>query len=342
MNRILGDPTTCPHGNPIPGSHYVAPDQQPLSGVRRRRRVHGQPHPGGARVRAGAARLPRAVRHHPGAHRRRHGRVARRHGHGRDRRAPRRRRRASPARASSSRPDPRAGAPARARRWRTGRFSAACPPAARWSPWSSWPWCCRRAVAARDDRLTIYSSRARERPRPPPPAVHGADGAADRRALRRVGRPRRTDRGGGRRLAGRPLPVAEPRRPRPAVDEGRPRRAPGRRPRPRRRAVPLGGGRVGRAVGAPPRAALQHRRRHRCRAARRGARPHRPDLRRPGGGRADQRLLPGLRHRDARSRSATTRPWRGSRPWRPTAPRPTATARPSLRRSVEATWTSGW
>ena len=34
MNRVLGDPTTCPHGNPIPGSHYVAPDQQPLSGVR--------------------------------------------------------------------------------------------------------------------------------------------------------------------------------------------------------------------------------------------------------------------------------------------------------------------
>ena len=34
MNRILGDPTTCPHGNPIPGSHYVAPDQHPLSDVR--------------------------------------------------------------------------------------------------------------------------------------------------------------------------------------------------------------------------------------------------------------------------------------------------------------------
>jgi DtxR family Mn-dependent transcriptional regulator len=31
MNRLLGDPTTCPHGNPIPGSHYVAPDQQPLA-----------------------------------------------------------------------------------------------------------------------------------------------------------------------------------------------------------------------------------------------------------------------------------------------------------------------
>jgi DtxR family Mn-dependent transcriptional regulator len=26
MVRILGDPTTCPHGNPIPGSRYTAPD----------------------------------------------------------------------------------------------------------------------------------------------------------------------------------------------------------------------------------------------------------------------------------------------------------------------------
>jgi DtxR family Mn-dependent transcriptional regulator len=26
MNRVLGDPTTCPHGNPIPGSRYEAPD----------------------------------------------------------------------------------------------------------------------------------------------------------------------------------------------------------------------------------------------------------------------------------------------------------------------------
>jgi DtxR family transcriptional regulator, Mn-dependent transcriptional regulator len=26
MNRLLGDPTTCPHGNPIPGSDYKAPD----------------------------------------------------------------------------------------------------------------------------------------------------------------------------------------------------------------------------------------------------------------------------------------------------------------------------
>jgi DtxR family Mn-dependent transcriptional regulator len=26
MVRLLGEPTTCPHGNPIPGSHYQAPD----------------------------------------------------------------------------------------------------------------------------------------------------------------------------------------------------------------------------------------------------------------------------------------------------------------------------
>ncbi len=31
MNRLLGEPTTCPHGNPIPGSDYVAPDLTPLA-----------------------------------------------------------------------------------------------------------------------------------------------------------------------------------------------------------------------------------------------------------------------------------------------------------------------
>ena len=31
--RVLGDPTTCPHGNPIPGADYVAPDAVPLSEV---------------------------------------------------------------------------------------------------------------------------------------------------------------------------------------------------------------------------------------------------------------------------------------------------------------------
>ena len=31
INRILGAPTTCPHGNPIPGSSYIVPDSIPLS-----------------------------------------------------------------------------------------------------------------------------------------------------------------------------------------------------------------------------------------------------------------------------------------------------------------------
>lgn len=31
--RVLGDPTTCPHGNPIPGAHYIAPDTRPLCEV---------------------------------------------------------------------------------------------------------------------------------------------------------------------------------------------------------------------------------------------------------------------------------------------------------------------
>lgn len=33
MNRLLGDPTTCPHGNPIPGSAYTTPDTVVLARV---------------------------------------------------------------------------------------------------------------------------------------------------------------------------------------------------------------------------------------------------------------------------------------------------------------------
>jgi DtxR family Mn-dependent transcriptional regulator len=33
MDRVLGSPTTCPHGNPIPGSTYAAPDSRPLSAL---------------------------------------------------------------------------------------------------------------------------------------------------------------------------------------------------------------------------------------------------------------------------------------------------------------------
>lgn len=33
MDRVLGNPTTCPHGNPIPGSEYDAPSMIPLSEI---------------------------------------------------------------------------------------------------------------------------------------------------------------------------------------------------------------------------------------------------------------------------------------------------------------------
>src|SRR5687767_15779983 len=33
MMRVLGDPTTCPHGNPIPGSDYSAPTTVALDGL---------------------------------------------------------------------------------------------------------------------------------------------------------------------------------------------------------------------------------------------------------------------------------------------------------------------
>jgi DtxR family Mn-dependent transcriptional regulator len=33
LARVLGDPTTCPHGNPIPGANYEAPDSHPLRDV---------------------------------------------------------------------------------------------------------------------------------------------------------------------------------------------------------------------------------------------------------------------------------------------------------------------
>ena len=33
MDRLLGEPTTCPHGNPIPGSSYVGARRAPAVGT---------------------------------------------------------------------------------------------------------------------------------------------------------------------------------------------------------------------------------------------------------------------------------------------------------------------
>ena len=69
MNRVLGDPTTCPHGNPIPGSDYEAPDATPAGRRAGGDHLHGHPHPGGAGVHARAARLPGVVIHPAGPQR---------------------------------------------------------------------------------------------------------------------------------------------------------------------------------------------------------------------------------------------------------------------------------
>ncbi len=59
--RLLGEPTTCPHGNPIPGSAYEAPDTVTLDALAVGDAVHGVAHPRGAGVRPGTARVPGAV-----------------------------------------------------------------------------------------------------------------------------------------------------------------------------------------------------------------------------------------------------------------------------------------
>ena len=53
MNRVLGAPTTCPHGNPIPGSSYVDPSARPLHEV-------------GAGQRFTVARIPEELEFTPG------------------------------------------------------------------------------------------------------------------------------------------------------------------------------------------------------------------------------------------------------------------------------------
>ena len=73
-----------------------------------------------------------------------------------------------------------------------------------------------------------------------------------------------------------------------------------------------------------------------------GARPDRPGVEGAGRHRADQRLLPVLRHRDAadRGRRGDARP--GSRGWSPTTCRPTRRTASSSMRSTPARRSSAW
>ena len=70
MMRVLGDPTTCPHGNPIPGLRLLGPADGAPRRPRAGRQLHRGPHPRGAGVRPrpaqvprGGGRRPRPVRH---------------------------------------------------------------------------------------------------------------------------------------------------------------------------------------------------------------------------------------------------------------------------------------
>ncbi len=91
--RVLGNPTTCPHGNPIPGADYHAPAAVPLSDVGAGRRLHRHPDPRGARVHPRPARVPGGRRRGAGQVGHDHRGVARWHHHRRGERSPHRHRR---------------------------------------------------------------------------------------------------------------------------------------------------------------------------------------------------------------------------------------------------------
>ena len=61
MNRLLGSPTTCPHGNPIQVGLHRAARLAVVDG-RCRPALHHQPDPRGAGVHARSARVPRSIR----------------------------------------------------------------------------------------------------------------------------------------------------------------------------------------------------------------------------------------------------------------------------------------
>ena len=93
MDRLLGSPTTCPHGNPIPGSAYVETDAQPLSGIAIGSEFTVARIPEELEFTPGLLEFLEESSIQPGSRRRHHGGVAGRHDDARDRRPSRRRRR---------------------------------------------------------------------------------------------------------------------------------------------------------------------------------------------------------------------------------------------------------
>ena len=91
--RVLGNPTTCPHGNPIPGADYHAPAAVPLSDVTVGGGFTVTRIPEELEFTPGPARVPRGRRRGPRQDRHDHGGLPRRHDHRRGRRTPHRHRR---------------------------------------------------------------------------------------------------------------------------------------------------------------------------------------------------------------------------------------------------------
>ncbi len=92
MDRLLGSPTTCPHGNPIPGSDYIEPEARPLSAIGVGDQFTVRRIPEELEFTPGLLEFLEASSLQPGHAGTITAAVARRHDDGRDRRPPRRRR----------------------------------------------------------------------------------------------------------------------------------------------------------------------------------------------------------------------------------------------------------
>ena len=159
--------------------------------------------------------------------------------------------------------------------------------------------------------ITVYSGREEELVAPLFDRFTEADGHRRRGALRRLGRARRDHRRGGGQLTGRCVLRAGSRLARgrrPAT-----RAAASRDARPRRAAVPRRRRPLGGHVGAGARARLQHRPPERERASGLRARADPPRVEGPRRHRPHERLVPGVRDRDAAVARRGSRRARGSR-----------------------------
>ena len=197
MMRVLENPTTCPHGNPIPGTDYHAPTTITLDRLAVGQAFVVSRIPEELEFTPGPARVPRGLLAAARPRRHRHRGLARRHHHRRDRRPGTWASAASPAPASSSPPADEPGIRAASSRRRGRRGSGSV---VRWRRARS---CCGRRSGWRAQR-SPRSRTSEDRPGGDPPlhrrrvrslhrvAVAGPDvhaARSDARSRDRVSRP---------------------------------------------------------------------------------------------------------------------------------------------------------